>query len=256
MRPVSLLHRIALCCAALACGAAPAAEPPPGANPVLRDRFTADPAPLVVGDTVYLYVGRDEAKGDDFFLMKEWLGYSSKDLRHWTAHGPIMKPTDFKWAVGDAWAAQVVQRNGRFYFYTTVQHDDTRPGKAIGVAEGGILSQSRRDIEVWALPNSIPEKIEADVSHLKIAAAMHVNEVKLPAGVELKTTVNYTIAVVSVPEKEEAAPVAAAAVAGAPAAAGAAAPAAGAAADAKGAAAPAADAKGAAAAPKKDDKKK
>jgi hypothetical protein len=134
MRLLSLLHPITFCCAAFACGAAPAAEPPPGANPVLRDRFTADPAPLVVGDTVYLYVGRDEAKRDDFFLMKEWLSYSSKDLRHWTAHGAFMKPTDFKWAVGDAWAAQVVQRNGRFYLYATVQHDDTQPGKAIGVA--------------------------------------------------------------------------------------------------------------------------
>ena len=40
-----------------------AAEPPPGANPLLRDTFTADPAPLVVGDTVYLYVGHDEARG-------------------------------------------------------------------------------------------------------------------------------------------------------------------------------------------------
>ena len=92
------LHRIALCWVALA-GVASAAEHPPGANPVLRDRFTADPAPLVVGDTAYLYVGHDEAKGNDFFLMNEWLCYSSKDLRHWTAHGAIMKPTDFKWAV-------------------------------------------------------------------------------------------------------------------------------------------------------------
>jgi beta-xylosidase len=122
----------------LLCAAMPAsvlaADPAPGSNPVLRDVFTADPAPLVVGDTAYLYVGHDEAKGDDFFLMKEWLSYSSKDLRHWTPHGAIMKPTDFKWATGDAWAAQVVPRNGRFYFYATVQHDNTRPGKAIGVA--------------------------------------------------------------------------------------------------------------------------
>jgi len=113
---------------------ASAAEPAPGANPLLRDRFTADPAPLVVGDTVYLYVGHDEAKGSDMFRMNEWLAYSSRDLRHWTAHGTVMKPTDFKWAVRDAWAAQVVQRGGRFYLYATVQHDDTRPGKAIGVA--------------------------------------------------------------------------------------------------------------------------
>jgi len=111
-----------------------AADPAPGSNPLLRDVFTADPAPLVVGDTVYLYVGHDEAKGDDFFLMKEWLAYSSKDLRHWIAHGPIMKPTDFKWAVSSAWAAQVVRRNGRYYLYATVQHDDTQPGMSIGVA--------------------------------------------------------------------------------------------------------------------------
>lgn len=134
MRAPRLPHRIAACCAALACWAAPAAEPPPGANPLLRDVFTADPAPLVVGDTVYLYVGHDEAQGSDMFRMNEWLCYSSKNLRHWTAHGPIMKPTDFKWAVGDAWAAQVVQRGGKFYLYATVQHDDTQRGKAIGVA--------------------------------------------------------------------------------------------------------------------------
>lgn len=134
MHTANLLHRIALCWAALACGVAPAAEPSPGANPVLRDRFTADPAPLVVGDMTYLYVGHDEDKGSDTFVMNEWLCYSSKDLRHWTAHGAIMKPTDFKWAVRDAWAAQVVRRNGRFYLYVTVQHDGTQPGKAIGVA--------------------------------------------------------------------------------------------------------------------------
>ena len=110
------------------------AEPAPGSNPLLRDAHTADPAPLVVGDTVYLYVGHDEAKANDFFLMKEWLSYSSKDLRHWTPLGPIMKPTDFKWAVSSAWAAQVVRRNGRYYLYATVQHDGAQPGMAIGVA--------------------------------------------------------------------------------------------------------------------------
>jgi len=115
-------------------GTASSQQPTPGANPALRDTFTADPAPLVVGDTVYLYVGHDEARGSDMFRMNEWLVYSSKDMRTWTAHGPVMKATDFKWAVRDAWAAQVVQRDGRFWLYTTVQHDDSAPGKAIGVA--------------------------------------------------------------------------------------------------------------------------
>jgi len=76
-------------------------------------------------------------------------------------------------------------------------------GKPIGVQEGGILSQARRELEVWALPTAIPDKIEVDVSHLKMAQALHINDVKLPEGIAVKTTVNFTVAVVSVPEKEE-----------------------------------------------------
>ena len=111
-------------------------------------------------------------------------------------------------------------------------------GKAVGVADGGLLTQARRELEVWALPGAIPERIEVDVTPMKIAEALHINDVKLPAGVTVKTNVNYTLAVISAPEAAEAAPVAAAA---APAAA-AAAPAAAKAGD-KAAAAPAAAAK-------------
>ncbi|HBF33739.1 TPA: hypothetical protein DDW35_04175 [Candidatus Sumerlaeota bacterium] len=103
-------------------------------NPLFRDAFTADPAPMVYKDTVYLYVGHDEANDKEMFNMKDWLCYSSKDMQTWTAHGTMMKPTDFKWAVKDAWAAQVVEKGGKFYFYVTVHHDPTHGGKAIGVA--------------------------------------------------------------------------------------------------------------------------
>jgi large subunit ribosomal protein L25 len=83
-------------------------------------------------------------------------------------------------------------------------------GKPVGVTEGGILSQARRELDVWALPTAIPEKIEVDVSHLKMAQALHVNDIKLPEGIDGRPTVNFTVAVVSVPEKEEVvAPVAA-----------------------------------------------
>jgi large subunit ribosomal protein L25 len=141
-------------------------------------------------------------------------------------------------------------------------------GKPVGVAEGGILSQARRELEVWALPRAIPEKIEVDVSALKIAQALHVNDITFPQGITVKTHVNFTIAVVTAPEKEEVvvvAPTAAAAVPGAPGAPGAAgaAPGAAGAAPAAGAAAAAPDKAGAAAPAgkkeaggKKDDKKK
>ncbi|MDR0541674.1 MAG: family 43 glycosylhydrolase, partial [Dysgonamonadaceae bacterium] len=91
-------------------------------NPIIKDKFTADPAAMVYNNTVYLYVGHDEAKGNELFTMNEWLCYSSTDMKTWKAHGPIMRVTDFKWAIKDAWAAQVVERNGKFYLYATVQH--------------------------------------------------------------------------------------------------------------------------------------
>ncbi len=103
-------------------------------NPIFRDAFTADPAPLVVGDTLFVYVGHDEATGDQMFNITEWLAYSTTDMKAWTAHGSIMKPTDFEWATGDAWASQVIEHEGTFYFYTTVQHGPPHVGKAIGVA--------------------------------------------------------------------------------------------------------------------------
>jgi len=41
-------------------------------------------------------------------------------------------------------------------------------GKPVGVTDGGILSQARYEIELWCLPKDIPEKLEIDVSALKI----------------------------------------------------------------------------------------
>lgn len=106
----------------------------PGSNPIVTDRFTADPAVLVHDGRLYMYTGHDEARGSEMFTMREWLAYSTSDMRNWTFHGPIMKATDFKWASKDAWASQVHKKNGKFWFYTAVEHDKTHPGKAIGVA--------------------------------------------------------------------------------------------------------------------------
>jgi len=83
-------------------------------------------------------------------------------------------------------------------------------GKPQGVTDGGILSQQRRSLEVWSLPASIPEQIEVDVSSLKIAQVLHVNDVVMPAGVIHKSNVNFTIATISAPDGDVAAPAAAA----------------------------------------------
>jgi large subunit ribosomal protein L25 len=136
-------------------------------------------------------------------------------------------------------------------------------GKAEGLGQGGILTQMRRELEVWALPAAIPETIDVDVTPLKIGHSLHIKDVKMPSGITVKTQVNYTLAVVTAPEAEVVAtPVAAAAVPGAEGAAAAgAAPAAGAAGaakpgEAKAGEAKAGDAKAAPAGAKKEDKKK
>jgi hypothetical protein len=105
-----------------------------GDNPIFRNIFTADPSPLVVGDTLYLYSGHDEAGEGELFNIAEWVAYSTTDMQHWTFHGPVMKPTDFAWAVRDAWASQAIKKNGKFWFYATVEHGPPYNAKAIGVA--------------------------------------------------------------------------------------------------------------------------
>lgn len=116
-------------------------------NPLVRDNFTADPAPMVWGDRLYVYVGHDEwydgqdkASGGKEFNITEWLCYSTTDMKTWTDHGSVLRPGHFAWGdtitagVGTAWASQVVPRNGKFYYYTTLQGRGENSGYAVGVA--------------------------------------------------------------------------------------------------------------------------
>ena len=76
-------------------------------------------------------------------------------------------------------------------------------GKSKGVVEGGLLQQPNRTLNVRCLPNNIPTKIEADISGLEINDSLHVSDITLPEGVVVVGTVDYTLAVVVPPEKEE-----------------------------------------------------
>lgn len=103
-------------------------------NPIVKYKYLGDPAAMVHDGTLYIYAGHDEAPApQQFYLMNEWCILSTKDLKHFTEHAYTLKATDFKWAKGDAWASQVIERNGKFYWYVTVEHA-TVPGKSIGVA--------------------------------------------------------------------------------------------------------------------------
>jgi beta-xylosidase len=105
-----------------------------GQNPLFTDAFTADPAITVIGNTVYAYVGQDKASVGGWFNMPNWLCYSTTDMKNWTAHGPVLAANDFANAnSGSAWAGQVVEKDGKYYYYVTL---DRKEGHFITVAVG------------------------------------------------------------------------------------------------------------------------
>lgn len=104
-------------------------------NPIFTHKYTADPAALVYKDKVYLYTGHDVAPPkENRYVMNEWLCFSSSDMVNWTEHVSPLNVKAFSWAKGDAWASQVIERKGKFYWYVAITHDSTHQGKAIGVA--------------------------------------------------------------------------------------------------------------------------
>jgi len=87
-------------------------------NPIITHHFTADPAVMVEKDTFWLFTGHDFAGGQRGYKMKDWLVFSSTDMKNWTEYPVPMKITDFSWAKsGDAYAAHVEKRNGKYYWY-------------------------------------------------------------------------------------------------------------------------------------------
>jgi len=76
-------------------------------------------------------------------------------------------------------------------------------GKSIGVSEGGVLNFIERTIQVKCLPTAIPQHIDVDVSALAIGHSLHLDELKLPEGIEKTSQLNSTLVTCVPPTKEE-----------------------------------------------------
>ena len=96
--------------------------------PIIQTKYTADPSPIVIGDTLYLYTSHDDDHGENF-IMKDWLLYTTTDMVNWQDRGAVASLRDFKWYRNNngAWAQQVVERNGKYYMYCPIH------GNGIGV---------------------------------------------------------------------------------------------------------------------------
>lgn len=97
--------------------------------------YGGDPAATVIGDTVYIVAGHDTSTNNEYNIP-EWVIYSSKDMKNWTYHGPIMKATDISWRNDDtsSWASQMIEHNGKYYLYYCTWDKTSSAKQSIGVA--------------------------------------------------------------------------------------------------------------------------
>ena len=76
-------------------------------------------------------------------------------------------------------------------------------GKSRGEKEGGTLQLIRHELEVLCLPTDIPTAIEVDVTEMNVGDVVHIEDITLPAGVEIPHDVNFTVLTVMGRKAEE-----------------------------------------------------
>lgn len=77
-------------------------------------------------------------------------------------------------------------------------------GDAIGVKEGGVLSQSLTQIEISCYPTDVPEQIELNIEKLELNAALSVADIEIDIeDVEVSTDSSLNIVSITPPAVEE-----------------------------------------------------
>ena len=80
----------------------------------------------------------------------------------------------------------------------------TNQVKSPGLKRGGILNIVRREVEIFANPENIPEKIEVDLSGVEIGSAIHIGDVNLGEGARAADKRNFTLATIVGKQADEA----------------------------------------------------
>ena len=81
-------------------------------------------------------------------------------------------------------------------------------GKATGVEfGGGVLDQALRELDLTCLPLAIPKEIVVDVTAIELGQSLHVRDIALPEGVELRSDGDLSVlSVVAASKAEEETP--------------------------------------------------
>ena len=130
-------------------------------NPIVQTYYTADPAPVVYGDRLYLYTSHDEdVTKDNFYTMNDWRLYSTVDMVNWTDHGSVASYKSFSWGTGDAWAPQGISRNGKYYLFVPLNN---ATGAKIGVGVADVPEGPFKDPLGKAFPSTGSGNIDPTV---------------------------------------------------------------------------------------------
>ena len=121
-------------------------------NPVISQKYTADPNAIVYNDRVYVYCSHDDNNRDNGFNIFDYTLVSSDDMVNWTDHGEVfVVPRDAKWA-SQAYAPGAAVKGDKVYLYIP------DGGSKIGVAvadrpEGPFTDPINKALITKSMPN-------------------------------------------------------------------------------------------------------
>ncbi len=92
-------------------------------NPVITHKYTCDPAAIVYCDTLFIFTGEDAKGGQKGYNIKNWCCFATTDMKNFEEYKIPLFANDFSWNTGEyAYAAQVIERNGKFYWYVSTNY--------------------------------------------------------------------------------------------------------------------------------------
>ncbi len=90
---------------------------------------------------------------------------------------------------------QVLEDGSKIKVYVPIQ----LVGQSPGVKRGGVLLQRLRNLYIKCLPKDLIDKLEMDISTLKLGDALKVKDLTVPAGIEVLTDEGSPVVRVAVP---------------------------------------------------------
>jgi large subunit ribosomal protein L25 len=115
----------------------------------------------------------------------------------------ILKSAQYHPVRGDTMHVDLLRVNLNVAIAAVVPLELTGADDAPGVKEGGVLEQITRELNIEALPTSIPESITHDVSAMQINDTVTLDHVTIPDGVVLLDDAEETVVATLTPPRLE-----------------------------------------------------